>query len=613
MPFRSALLLLTFAAAVPAAELDPTARVKKDLAILAGDDFQGRGLKTKGLVKAGEYIAKAFHDSGLKPAFDNGSYFQPFNAYGSVKLVNPISLGFRTAAGRAEFDYGKTFMATEASGPGKVSAGVVFVGYGITVPEKKYDDYAGVDVKGKIVLVLRRMPRADAKENRFDDADAPYQSLESKIENAAQHGASGVLFVSDRGSAAKTDPLITADRTRGLYFDGPVFHVKRAVANDLLGRRSLDKIEEGIDTTLKPNSFAIDGVTCVAEVMVDRPTYPTRNVVGVLPGAGPLANETVVIGAHYDHLGFGDEGGSMAKKEEKGKLPHYGADDNASGTSGVLELARRYGAMKNRKGRRLVFVCFSGEEQGLFGSKFYAKNPPFPLKDTVFMINLDMVGRMVPQEDKTVGNRKRDRLVVYGTGTAEGLDKLVTDTNAKFDMKLLRVPGGVGPSDHTSFYRQKVPVLFLFTGTHKDYHKPTDTPDKINVPGLLKIADLVQAYTDYFATAPERLKYVATKGGGDDPTDTTPRVSRFNIPRLQFAPDNYGEDGGVLVGSVTAGGPADKAGMKEGDLIVEIGGKPVKNMTGYMAVMGGHKPDVPVEIVMMRKDKKVKVTATPSK
>lgn len=614
MPTRlSALLLLAFLAPAPATDPDSSARIKKDLAFLAGDECQGRGLKTQGLLKAGDYIAAAFKESGLKPAFDGGSYFQPFEAYGTGRLVNPIALAFKTDAGKVEFESGRGFVATEASGPGSVSAGLVFAGYGISAPELKYDDYAGLDVKGKVVIVLRRMPRADAKENRLAPADADFQTLETKVETAARLGAAGILFVNDRGTAEKTDPLMTADRTRGLYFDGPVFHVRRAAVNDLFGEKGLAGIEEGIDKELKPNSFAIKGVTCATQVTVERPVYPTRNVVGYLPGAGPLANETVVIGAHYDHLGLGDEGGSMAAKEDKGKRPHFGADDNASGTSGVLELARRYGAMKNRQGRRLVFVCFSGEEQGLFGSKFYAKNPPFPMADTVFMINLDMIGRMVQQEDKDAGNRKRDRLLVYGTGTAEGLDKLVTDANAKFDMKLQRVPGGVGPSDHTSFYRRGVPVLFLFTGTHADYHKPTDTPDKINVDGLRKVADFVQVFADHYATAKDRPKYLVAKGGHEDPSDTTPRPSRVSIPRLQFAPDNYGEDGGVLVGPVTAGGPADKAGIKEGDLIVEIAGKPIKNMTSYMAAMGAQKPDAPVQIVVLRKDKKLTVTATPIK
>ena len=165
MPFRSALLLLAFAAAAaPAAELDPAAtRIKKDLEYLAGDECQGRGLKTQGLTKAGDYIAKAFKDAGLKSAFDDGSYFQPFTVFGTGKLANPISLAFKTDAGKVEYDFGKTFAPTEASGPGKVAAGLVFVGYGISAPDKKYDDYAGVDVKGKVVIVLRRMPRADAK------------------------------------------------------------------------------------------------------------------------------------------------------------------------------------------------------------------------------------------------------------------------------------------------------------------------------------------------------------------------------------------------------------------------------------------------------------------
>lgn len=618
MPVRTSALLLLFATFAPAAELDPVARIKKDLEFLAGDECQGRGLKTKGLAKAGEYIEKAFREAGLKPAFEGDSYFQPFSVKLDGKAVNPIALAFKTDAGKVELDHGKTFVATDGSSTGKVSAGLVFVGYGISAPDKKYDDYAGVNVKGKVVIVLRRMPRSDAKEDRFDSPNAPAQALVAKMETAAQKGAAGVLFVNDRGSAEKTDPLMTPDRTRGGALDGPVFHVRRAVVDDLLAGlgTSLTKIEEGIDRDLKPNSFALKGWTCAAEVVSERVTTATRNVVGVLPGAGPLANETVVIGAHYDHIGLGDEGGaSLAPKSEQGKLPHYGADDNASGTAGLLELARRFGAMKNRQGRRLVFAAFSGEEQGLIGSQHYVKNPPFPLADTVFMINMDMVGRMVAVEDKDAGNRKRDRLVVYGTGTAAGLDKLVEDTNAKFDMKLMKVPGGIGPSDHTSFYAKKIPVFFLFTGTHKDYHRPTDTPDKINVAGLRKVADLVEVYATHFATAKDRPKYAAVQGGEEDPTDPNarPGVSRRDLPRIGIMPGNYGEDNGVLVGAVTAGGPAEKGGVKEGDLIVEIGGKPVKNMYGYMAAIAAQKPDTPVDVVVVRKDKKVTLKVTPIK
>jgi len=260
-------------------------------------------------------------------------------------------------------------------------------------------------------------------------------------------------------------------------------------------------------------------------------------------------------------------------------------------------------------------VAFSGEEQGLFGSIHYCKAPPFPLDKTKFMLNMDMIGRMVAvEEKKDDGLPKKDRLVVYGTGTTAGLDKLVDEANKPFDFKLFKIPGGSGPSDHSSFYANKIPVLFFFTGTHKDYHKPSDSADKINVPGLKKVADYVQAFADHYATTTEPVAYLKTKGGGEDPTDTTPRSTAGRGPRIGIMPGNYGEiDGGVLVGGVTEGGPAEKAGIKEDDVIVTIAGLPVKNIETYMAAMSGQKVGAEVEVVVLRKDKKVTLKVVPVK
>ena len=614
-----ALVLVVAIGHVPVAlgaEPDPSLeRIQKDINYLAGEECEGRGLKTKGIVKAGDYIATAFKDSGLKPAFKDGSYFQKFVVPGRGKLGKPNALALNRGDIETVLKIKEDFSVTAASGAGKKSTGLVFVGYGITSTEPKYDDYAGMDVEGKIVVILRRTPKADDAKGPFaqtgDDSPAP---LTSKIQNAIAHRAVGILFVSDRGSAGKTDPLMEAERTAGSYFDGPVFHVKRT-AVDALTKSAKDKtlteIEEAIDKDGKPFSFEVKGWKAESEVTITRELYPTRNVIGVLDGAGPLADETIVIGAHYDHLGAG-ESGSFPNNSGK---THYGADDNASGTSGLLELARRYGKIKNRQGRRIVFVAFSGEEQGLFGSIYYCKEPPFPLDKTKFMINMDMIGRLVAVEmKKGDGGPKKDQLVVYGTGTTAGLDKFVDEANKTFDFKMFKIPGGTGPSDHSSFYAKKIPVLFFFTGTHKDYHKPTDTPDKINVAGLKKVADFVQVFAEHYTTTTEAVAYLKTKGGGEDPTDTTPKSTGGRGPRIGIMPGNYGElDGGVLVAGVTEGGPAEKAGIKEDDVIVTIGGLPVKNIETYMAAMSGQKVGAEVEVIVLRKEKKVAVKVVPIK
>jgi hypothetical protein len=625
----AAAAILAAASSAPAAE-PALERIKKDLFYLAGEECEGRGIETKGIQKAGEYVAAAFRDAGLKPAGQDGSYFQPFTVYGQPRLGTPNTLVLTGPNDRKlELKYGADFTPTGASASGRVEAGLVFAGYGITAEKLGYDDYAGADVKGKFVVVLRRTPRADAHREPFDpDPESVHAALTTKIENATRHGAAGVVFVNDSTYGKDGDLLMPVRGDAPAAF--PVLHMKRDALEKLLAtrERKLADLETAIDKDLKPRTVALTGWTAAAGVTVERQAIPCRNVVAVAEGSGPLADETVVVGAHYDHLGKGEPGSALGAKG-KGQV-HYGADDNASGTTGLLELARRFGAKKERVGRRVVFVAFSGEERGLHGSKHYCQAPPFPLAKTVFMLNMDMIGRVVEVEDDAglvqVGGVagaaagtgtpgavvKRDRVVVYGTGTAPGMDELLTEANRKFDFKLLRVPGGSGPSDHESFYVKRVPVLFFFTGTHRDYHRPTDTPEKVNLPGLMKVADLVEVLTSHYAAATERPKYQATKGGWTDPTDDRPRVSRPQGPKLGIMPGNYeAETGGVLVEDVVPGGASEKAGLKAKDVIVEIAGKPVKNINDYMTAMAGQKPGVAIDVVVVRQDKKLTVKVTP--
>ncbi len=346
---------------------------------------------------------------------------------------------------------------------------------------------------------------------------------------------------------------------------------------------------------------------------MEKNVFKTKNVVGVLEGSGPLADETVVMGAHYDHVGYGMFG-SLGGTSARGKI-HYGADDNGSGTTTLLELARRYGAMKNRQGRRLVFIAFSGEELGLYGSIHYCKEPLFPLEKTAAMINMDMVGRAKQVQSDWLGVMPyKDRLVVYGTGTAEGFAKLVDEAGAKSQFRLRTLATGTGPSDHDSFYRKHVPVLFLYTGTHNEYHRPTDIPEKINVPGMKKVADFVQLLADNLAAVEARPKFQTTKDPWIDPTEPrSPGEPRVRPQaRLGIRPGNYeSEEGGVLVDGVTPGGAAEKGGVKDGDVIIEIGGKQVKNIGTYMTAMGAQKPGTQVEIVVTRKGKKLTLKVTP--
>lgn len=596
-------------------------RMRKDIFFLAGPECEGRGVETKGINLAADHIAATFDKAGLKPAMPDGSYFQPFDIIDKIKLDSPTKALLSGPKGKTkELEQGVDYSPMGFSPTSKVSSELVFVGYGITAPELKYDDYAGVDVAGKVVVVLRHVPRAGAAaDKRFDttigpDEQSKHEPFAAKIENAIKHKAAGIIFVNNAADAARRDAIPSFNNhafgTTPAPF--PVLFLKREAIDAVFANgpiKSIADLETLIDKDLKPRSFAIHGWKIDATVTVNRSDFHIKNVVGVLEGSGPLANETVVLGAHYDHVGYGTFG-SLGGAAARGKI-HYGADDNGSGTTTLLELARRFGAMKDRQGRRLVFIAFSGEERGLHGSIYYCNHPLFPLDKTVAMINMDMVGRTKPVPSDWLGIApQKDRLVVYGTGTGDGFAKLVEQVGSKADFKITTLASGTGPSDHDSFYRKHVPVLFLYTGTHNEYHRPTDVPEKINVPGMKKVADFVQALTERLTIQP-KPQFHAVRDPWFDPTEAR-APSRPQGPRLGIRPGNYeSEDGGVLVDGVTPGGAAEKGGVKDGDIIVEIGGKPVKNIGGYMTAMSGQKAGTPLDVVVLRKGQKVTLKVTP--
>jgi hypothetical protein len=352
----------------------------------------------------------------------------------------------------------------------------------------------------------------------------------------------------------------------------------------------LRDIEKKIDRNLKPSSFDLPGWKVDLEVKNGQ-LIGLKNVVGVLDGAGPLANETVVVGAHYDHLGYG---GPSSLARSKRREIHHGADDNGSGTTSIMELARRFGAMKNRPGRRLVFIAFSGEELGLFGSRHYCNTPLFPLDKTAAMYNLDMVGRLRIDQKTSKG-----RILTEGHGTAKPFKELIDNLAKKHDfMFASQQASGFGPSDHASFCGKNIPVLFVWTGVHEDYHRPTDTADKIDVHGMRRIVDMSEEAITTL-TKMEKPAFVVVKGSGG------PRPS--SGPRLGFRP-GYGSDKpGVEVDGVTPGGPADKAGIKGGDVIVGVAGKEVKDLRTYMVAMSAQKKGTTIEVEVLRGGKKVKL------
>lgn len=591
--------VLAIAASGQEAEKTPLGRMKKDLFYLASDECEGRGPSTKGINLAADYIVKQFADAGLK-AGGVKEYFQPFSISGLPVLLEPNRVAFQGKDETVELKIGQSFQVMGNSGKGKVDAPMVFVGYGLQAKQHKYDEYEGIDVAGKVVVALRRTPRWTNEAMPFGGKDKEaLGALLKKIATAEANKAMAVILVNDATELPKDDLESFSFLDRATLARVPVVQVTRAAIEPILKSglgKSLSEIEKAIDEDLMPRSGVLAGWKAEIETTVGRSTLPVKNVVGVVEGNGPLAKEIVIIGAHYDHLGFGDVG-SLAKDKGKEKAIHYGADDNASGTTAMIELARRFAGMKDRQGRKLVFMAFSAEERGLLGSKHYTKEPIFPLADTVAMVNIDMVGKLRPDPMS-----KQDKLQIHGVGTGKGLDQLVDKFNTN-SFTLSKSASGNGPSDHMSFNEKKVPVLFFFTGLHNDYHKPSDTPDRINLEGMDKIVDYIEKIVGELASEPQRRPYVEVKGGS--PT------SGPKGPRLGIAPGYDSEKPGLLVEAVTAGGAGEKGGLKAGDLIIEIGGKNVTNIETYMVAMSEQKAGHEVAIVVVRDQKKLTLKVTP--
>ena len=490
------------------------ARMLEDIKYLAGEECEGRGVTTKGINLAADYIAAKFKEAGLKPA--NGTaYFQPFELNSGSKLVGGAEtnrLVLKGPQGQAiELELGKHFNVLGFGGSGEIEAPIVFVGYGLTAPEQKYDDYAGLDVAGKIVVVLRNVPRQNSKEGAIfpatDGGISRHARMDAKASNAEVHKAAAIIIVNDNQTAAEANDALRTFSETSQSFDPigiPVVHLRRPLVNAMIRSQmgeDLSVLEKAIDRDVKPNSFALDGWSAELQTKVEKTLTPVKNVVAVAEGSGPLANETIVIGAHYDHLGRGERGSLAAGSKDI----HYGADDNGSGTTTLIELARRLGATSDRKGRRVILIAFTGEEKGLLGSRHYTTKPLFPLETTAAMINLDMVGRL-----------REDKVQIYGCGTSKDFTAMLDKLNDKHKFKLSKTAGTLmagGSSDHESFNRKNIPTLFFFTGNHPQYHRPTDKWDLISVEGMRRIAEVVEDITQELTTAEKRPEYVKVNTG----------------------------------------------------------------------------------------------------
>jgi Peptidase family M28/PDZ domain/PA domain len=563
--------------------------------VLASEKMKGRGTGSKELENAAELIAKEFKAAGLQPV--NGSYFQRFPVTTQARLGRANKLTFQLGDKKESLTFEKDFIPLNFSSAGEVSGELVFVGYGITAPEYNYDDYAGIDVKDKIAVILRREPQeTDDKSPFAGRVYTRHAQFDSKATNAKLHGAKAAIVLSDILSAGSGD-LEKFARNAGPANAGiPFLMMKAEVAERILEKagKNLRDIYREIDKDLKPRSFALPSNLQVSmKADVRRVVKTVRNVVGYLPGE---TDEHVIVGAHYDHLGLGEQFSMSPNMIGK---PHLGADDNASGSAGVLELARWMGKQPKPK-RGVLFMTFAGEELGLLGSSHYVNNPLIPINKAVAMINMDMIGRI-----------KDGRVFVGGSGTGANFSDLLKSLPKPGTLQMdLSETAGYGSSDHTSFTTKQVPVLFFFSGLHGDYHKPSDTWEKINSKSAADLLGYVGGAMHRLATDLPRPQYVRVLPPQSAHTGSGTAASGGSAgygPAFGSIPDFNEPPSGVRFADVREGTPAAKAGLKAGDILVRFDGKNVQNLMDFTVLLRQKKPGDEVEVQVLRDGKPVNV------
>jgi len=644
--FVPSMIVLAFAVAFaqqPSTTAPSVDRIRQVITYLASDTLEGRRTGTPGANDAARYLAGEFSRLGLRAAVQPAPstrtqvesltrYFQPF------PYVSKIELGknnlFFVNPGRADdtsqFMVGEDWMPLGFSTNGSIkNAEVVFAGYGISSAELKYDDYAVSYAKDRIAIVFAGSPDGDNPHGQFVQAG----QIRFKAAAARAAGASALLIIAN-------EEKLKDDRLSRLSYDNngeagiPIVVISRHLATNLLTTQavSLSDYEKTADsrtgfereiTSARIMRMPANGKgrRLSLSTNVIRRESPSFNVVGILPGSDPgLSEEAIVIGAHYDHLGRGGEGsGSLDPREG---LIHHGADDNASGVAGLIELARVLSTQNPKPRRTIVFIAFSGEEEGLLGSDYYVNHPIIPLAKTVAMINMDMIGRM-----------KERNLIVGGVGTSgewrslidrdnstgvtvksikvsgmpvpmtsEGIPAGNVDPSKQFDLTLNE--DGFGPSDHSSFYSKQVPVLFFWTGTHDDYHKPSDTADKINYEGEARIVSFVERIVRDIDKSDKRPTYTVAK------SEAQGRSSGFRV-YLGTIPNYADSNDGLKLDGVRDDSPAAKAGLKAGDRVVKLAGRDVKNVYDYTYALGEMKAGQEYEVEVMRDGQRLTMKIKP--
>jgi len=555
---------------------------------LASDNLKGRLTGSPGSKLVIDYISKHWEAQGIEPAGTKG-YKQSFSFINNVSLGQRNMLRIRNS--RKQYKVQKDFIPIGSSGNGSVNEDVVFIGYGLDINDSLYwHDYAEVDVRGKWVLLLLDGPDGDSPHSPY----GRHKTLYNKMIAARDHGASGILFMNRFETADDNNlrPLQyrQSSSTAGL----PVIQITHSVANEILINhgQSITALRSKLDEQLIPLSFLVD-CKVSANVNLKFAKETASNMIGLIEGNDPvLKDEYIVVGAHFDHLGLG--GRRSGSLDPDTLIIHNGADDNASGIAGILELSHRLMSNRHLLKRSVLVICFDAEEKGLLGSKYYAENPVRNISNTAMMVNMDMIGRL---NDNPV--------ILGGVGSSRIFENIIADACENHTLDIETNMGGMefGRSDHASFYRENIPVLFFFTGAHEDYHKPTDDWDKIDYHGEKEVLDFIYDLIIDVSQLEEKPAFAEIKTNTVNDHNPVFKVTFGVIPA-------YGSQKvGLEIDDVSKkDGPAAKAGMKKGDVITAINGKNVRNIYDYMTRLADLKAGQKVKVTINRDDDEMELT-----
>lgn len=568
------------------AEMAPTqADLRAHVDVLTAPEMEGRLTGSPGARRAAAYISEQLEEIGLQPL--DGAYLHPFAFPAGIEFGPDNHL--RLADVEAVF--GTEWRPLSFSASGKVEAApVVFAGYGlVAVGSDGYDSYADADISGKWVFVYRGVPQDAPVETRVTLARV--SALRYKASVAKARGAKGIIVAPAPGvDYADELPSVPFDATFG-QAELPAIAVNRQTADQMLNRLGPER--EAMETRLRAGeTFAplnIPGLSLRAEIDVTTERKEAVNVVGVISSGAAQDVPPLIIGGHFDHLGQGEAQNSLARDAEKGQI-HPGADDNASGVATLIEIARAVQARRSELSRDVLIAAWSGEELGLLGSHAFAQD-----RVGAAYLNLDMVGRL------------EDKLQIAGFASATDWDRIVTRAAQASELDIARIDTPFVPSDATSFYSVDVPVLAFTTGAHTDYHTPRDTAETLNYPGMARITSLVTDIAMILATASEAPEYVA---GAVAPVPSGRRRASVTLGTIpQYADADVK---GIAIADAVPGGPAAKAGLVGGDVIVGLASAPVADIYDFMRILNGLKPDETVNVTVQRADRNILLQITPA-